>query len=89
MVDYTLYTTREGRAEGESADAYHVRARGLSAPARCLDDSAAGCRGGQRLSMAEASLLARVYRTTTLRVLGRGSVTSFLQLSESKGEDHA
>jgi hypothetical protein len=33
MVDYTLYTTREGRAKGESADAYHLRARGVSAQA--------------------------------------------------------
>ena len=33
MVDYTLYTTREGRAEGESADAHRVRARGISARA--------------------------------------------------------
>lgn len=27
MVDYTLYTTREGRAEGESADTHTQRTR--------------------------------------------------------------
>lgn len=56
LVDYTLYTTREGRAEGESADRYSAHARGIAAQAWRLDGSAAGHDGGQCLSYGAAVL---------------------------------
>jgi hypothetical protein len=56
MVDYTLYTTREGRAKGESADTCSAHARGIAAQAWRLDDSAAGHHGGQCLSYGAAVL---------------------------------